>query len=346
MSSVPGVDRRVESRDVDLPVPDSAFRHEALLYTGHEEFLREAAAFVRDGLASREPVLVVVESVRLNALRDRLGADADAVSFADMAEVGSNPARIIPAWKRFLAAHPRATRVRGIGEPVWAGRPPAELLECQHHEALLNVAFTDVDPLWLLCPYDVATLDPAVIETARRAHPVLSGHGRVAANPAFRAHASLDWPLPDPPATPSHPFGRGDLGWLRAFVRHEAMAAGLPSERSDDLVLAVNELATNSLRYGGGKGALQVWTDHGTVVCEVRDDGRIDQPLVGRVQPPTTGSSGRGLWMVNQLCDLVQLRSSVAGTVVRVHMAGPVAGALTASARRSSAGVGRRGPGL
>jgi hypothetical protein len=29
---------------------------------------------------------------------------------------------------------------------------------------------------------------------------------------------------------------------------------------------------------------------------------------------------GRGLWIANQLCDLVQIRSSAAGTVVRMQM--------------------------
>jgi hypothetical protein len=29
---------------------------------------------------------------------------------------------------------------------------------------------------------------------------------------------------------------------------------------------------------------------------------------------------GRGLWLTNQLCDLVQIRSGDAGTVVRAHV--------------------------
>lgn len=61
--------------------------------------------------------------------------------------------------------------------------------------------------------------------------------------------------------------------------------------------------------------------EHGhRVVCDVSDRGWIRQPLAGRARPSVDLESGRGLWMVNQLCDLVQLRSSPAGTVVRLHM--------------------------
>lgn len=78
--------------------------------------------------------------------------------------------------------------------------------------------------------------------------------------------------------------------------------------------------ATNSVRHGGGRGRLRVWDDGGSLICEVRDDGVIEDPLVGRVRPTIDEKRGRGLWIVTQLCDLVQLRSSPAGSVARVHM--------------------------
>jgi anti-sigma regulatory factor (Ser/Thr protein kinase) len=63
---------------------------------------------------------------------------------------------------------------------------------------------------------------------------------------------------------------------------------------------------------------LLVWRTEEHLVCEVRDDGRIDDPLVGRRMPGPEVEGGRGVWMANQLCDLVQVRSSDQGTVVRV----------------------------
>jgi hypothetical protein len=68
-----------------------------------------------------------------------------------------------------------------------------------------------------------------------------------------------------------------------------------------------------------GRGTLRLWRTSEALVCEVADGGVVADPLAGRLAPGTDEPDGRGLWMVNQLCDLVQLRSSAAGTVVRVH---------------------------
>jgi anti-sigma regulatory factor (Ser/Thr protein kinase) len=158
------------------------FRHEALLYAGEVDFLTGTLPFIREGVAADQPVLVVVSAAKIGLLRSALGADADRVAFADMADVGANPAR------------------------------------------------------------------------------------------------------------------------------------------AADLVLAVDELATNSLRHGGGRGTLRIWRDDGALVCEVRDAGRIEDPLAGRERPAVDRDGGQGLWMVNQLCDLVQLRTFPSGAVVRVHV--------------------------
>jgi hypothetical protein len=109
--------------------------------------------------------------------------------------------------------------MRGIGEPIWAGRTELELVESQRHESLLNVTFAPDTSLWLRCPYDTGALSAAVIDEARRSHEFL-------------------------------------------------------------------------MRAGAGYSS-----------AEFRGVG---------------GSAG--LWLANQLCDLVQIRSFAAGTVVRLHM--------------------------
>jgi anti-sigma regulatory factor (Ser/Thr protein kinase) len=309
------------------------FSHEALFHEGDAGFLEPAVAFIGDGLRRDEAVLVVVTAPKVALLRQALGADVRRIHLADMFEVGRNPTRIISAWADLLAEHvgsggtggSAGRRARGIGEPVWPGRSPDELVECGHHEWLLNVAFGGGPPFWLLCPYDVRVLDPAIVDEAGRNHPTVVRGAARGSSPSFRglegAPATLDAPLPPPAGRPLEAkFGPGSLSVLRDLVADEAAAAGFGRRGVQDAVLAVSELATNTLLHGGGRGVLRLWRDGSTLVQEVADGGRIDDPLVGRRRPTPGEIGGRGLWLVNEVCDLVQLRSSAAGTVVRVHL--------------------------
>src|SRR6478752_98684 len=101
----------------------------------HRGFLDLVGPFIRDGVDARQPVMVAVIGPRIAALRTELGTAAQSVEFVDMSELGRNPARIIPAWREFIDRHRSAGPVRGVGEPIWAGRRAAELQECQLHEA-------------------------------------------------------------------------------------------------------------------------------------------------------------------------------------------------------------------
>jgi anti-sigma regulatory factor (Ser/Thr protein kinase) len=46
----------------------------------------------------------------------------------------------------------------------------------------------------------------------------------------------------------------------------------------------------------------------------------IEDPLGGRRVPSPDAAGGMGLWLVNQLCDLVEVRSTAQGTTARVHI--------------------------
>ena len=300
-----------------------SFQHEALIYQGRDGFLAGALPFIRDGIASGEPVLVAVARERIDVLKDRLGPDADDVVFADMAEIGANPNRIIPVWRDFVGGQ-QGRPVRGIGEPIWPGRGRAEVVECQLHEALLNIAFADDEGFRLMCPYDASRLEPPVVREALRSHPLVSCEDGCRQSQAYRGDtllAPFDAPLA-PPSAPAEAlaFERDGLSDVRRTVARAADRAGFGPERAHDLVLAVNELAGNSARHGSGRGVLRVWRDEEMLVCEVRDRGRITDPLVGRRRPEPESEGGWGLWIVNQVCDLVQLRSGTDGTVVRAHM--------------------------
>src|SRR5439155_17502304 len=212
-----------------------AFRHEALLYAGEADFLDRTLPFLIEGAEAGEPTLVVVDEVKIGRLRRALDGHADAIRFADMAAVGANPARIIPTWHRFVADHAGLGRpIRGIGEPVWPGRTADELVECQRHEALLNLAFAGAPSFRLVCPYDVETLPPAVIEEARRTHPVVGARASDDFLGLDAVAAPFDAPLPDGPAGCDWmEFGARRLGAVRRFVIREAERSGLAWTRID-----------------------------------------------------------------------------------------------------------------
>jgi len=301
------------------------FAHRALFYAGDESFLDGALPFLREGVAKDEPMLVALRSDRIDLLRGALGGDAVRVQFIDMAAVGANPARIIPAWHAFTTEAGERP-VRGIGEPIWPGRTGPELVEAELHEALLNVAFADRSGFELLCPYDVAALDAKVIAGARRHHPEFFDAGSaVVASPDFPGLDPFSRVCDQllPPATgavAAIAVTPGSLPAIRSFVRLVAGELGLASARIDDLILAVNELATNTLRYGGSEGSVCLWSEAGTLLCDIVDGGRLDDPLVGRSLPSAESERGRGFWLVHRLCDLVQVRSVPAGTQVRLHL--------------------------
>jgi len=308
----------------DTAVGRDAYRHEALLYAGEDEFVEKTAAFLREGVESGEPSLVVVSSRKIERLRERLNGAADAVLFADMADVGLNPARIIPAWREFIASrYAPGTCLRGIGEPIFPERTAVELVECQRHEALLNLAFQDTPGFWLLCPYDTLAMPPEVIEEAKRSHPFVMSDGSSASGDYSgldAISAPFTAPLtPPPPDAAGLRFDLVSLPGVRAFVREWATTAGLSPERVHDVVLAVSELTANSVRHGGGEGSVRIWVEDDTLVCDVADRGYICDPLAGRVQRPATETGGQGLWLVTQLCDLVQIRQFPDGNTIRLH---------------------------
>jgi anti-sigma regulatory factor (Ser/Thr protein kinase) len=319
-----------EAAVIERGRPDDlgGFRHDALFYDGADDFVSRTASFIRDGVEAREGVLVVVSEPKIELLRAELGTQADAVRFADMEHVGQNPARIIPAWRTFVEEQAETDRpFRGIGEPIWAARSADELDECERHEALLNVAFDGEPAWWLACPYDVGTLPQAVLAEAERNHPYVVDDGVRRPSDIYRGvHGSarpFDRPLPAPPAsarTMTFDEDALSLRILRSFVIEEAGRVELDQARTDDLVLAASEVATNSMRHGGGGGELRMWHDGVSLICENSDAGRIDDPLVGRSLPAPSLGSGFGLWLANQVCDLVQIRTFEAGSVVRLHV--------------------------
>ncbi|OKI29095.1 anti-sigma regulatory factor [Saccharothrix sp. CB00851] len=306
--------------------PDPLFIHPALFYRSDAEYLAALVPFVTDGVDLGQPVAVAVPGERLTLLRaaldDALGDAARHVTMLDMAEEGRNPGRIIARVLRRFADARTGSHVRIIGEPIWASRSGVEYPACAQHEALINAAFTGRD-VTILCLYDTSALDDTAIADARQTHPVVWEADRRYTSDRYapdRVVARYNAPLPDAAGTADHAFPvsrPADLSPARRFAADRARRFGLAEPRLADLELIAGELVTNSLRHTSGPCRLGVWAEDGHLVCEVRDGGRLTDPLVGRRPPEPDGTSGLGLLLVNDLADLVRVHSDAEGTTVR-----------------------------
>jgi len=190
------------------------------------------------------------------------------------------------------------------------------------HEALVNLALADV-PVSVLCPYDIR-LGTGLIASVERTHPELSQGGRRWASSTYAPGTvphECDRPLSTPPAAAETLRYHDDLAGVRGFAASRARRAGLRSHRVGDLVIAVGELAANTLTHTSGPGTLTLWVAGSEIICQVNDSGHITDLLAGRLKrDPVAAGGGHGLWVVQQVCDLVQIRTSPAGTAIRLHM--------------------------
>ncbi len=308
--------------DVAEAVAGDGFLHCALLYRGAAEFRAAVERYVRGGLARAEPVLIATPSGKVSWLRRDPGGGVPGLAFTDMTELGRNPARIIPAIRTFMDRYP-GRRIRYLSEPVWPERSAAELREAARYEALINTAFSGT-PATMVCLYDCAGLASSVLDDAGSTHPALLCHGEEQASTSYLGPDGLppgcDRPLARPPATAERLSYQRDLRPVRTLVARCARSARLPARRITDLVLAASEVAANTLRHTKAGGTVHLWHDEDEILCLIQDSGVIADRLAGYRVPADDVPGGKGLWLVNQVCDLVEVRSSTGGTTICLHM--------------------------
>jgi anti-sigma regulatory factor (Ser/Thr protein kinase) len=299
----------------------SVLGHAALLYASPGEFADDVAGFVQAAAQAGDPVLVACAGPGLDLLRPRLDGHGGLVAWADMRGIGLNPARLIDRIRLFAGQH-RGRGIWCVHEPAWPARSPEELREVIRHEALVNLALAGV-PVSVLCPYDMR-LGTGLIASVGRTHPELRRGGRRWPSSSYEdgtVPKECDLPLSAPPARAETRRYRADLAGMRDFTASRARRAGLAPHRVRDLVIAVGELAANTFAHTSGPGTLTLWATDSEVICQVSDSGQITDPLAGRLKPdPAKPGGGRGLWIVQQVCDLAEIHTSPVGTTTRLHM--------------------------
>ncbi|MEA2213080.1 MAG: hypothetical protein QOF83_3028 [Solirubrobacteraceae bacterium] len=295
--------------------------HQALLYRNPEHLGDVVGRFATDAARTGEPLLVVLPAATHDLIRNALAPAGAELHFEDMSERGRNPSCLLDLFEDWISEHDGPVRV--IGEPIWPGRSHAEVVEVLRHEAAINHALASAD-VSILCPYDAGHLDAKVLEGAELTHPRLVTNGTSEASQRYEDPLELlagdRWPQ-EPRREPISQLDfAGDLHALRNAVATDPVAENLGRERRADLVFVINEAATNAIKHGDGRCTARLWQDGETVVSEVATAAPLADALVGRRRPEHSAQSGRGLWLINQVCDLVELRSGEHGTTVRMHL--------------------------
>ncbi|ORA16571.1 sensor histidine kinase [Mycobacterium arosiense] len=319
----------IESESAEVTADNEArqygFVHTALVYHSQREFVDLVSRFVGDGLARDEAVLLAVPPETLAPLRDALYSAAESsgyVRLVDITELARNPSRFMAMEGAFIDEHPEQ-RVRIVSQLAWPGRTEQEFVACVEHEALVNEAM-DGYPATSLCLYDATQLDDDVLADARATHPLLWESGTLQRSPAYAPGDVLERcnrPLAASPGAVTYMVRKSaDLRPARSFAIDYAGWMGLSQESIEDLQLVATELATNSLMYTGGACRLAFWKDDGHLVCEARDTGRFDDPLVGRLDPGPRGPASRGLYLVNAISDLVRTYTTRTGTTIQAYL--------------------------
>jgi len=297
--------------------------HEAVLYSAPDELAERLVPRLLPSLDEGAPVVAVLDETTRAEVRRALGDAAERVEFPDPAVVHRVPPFTVASrWARLSRrVHTSTGRATVVGQHV-EGLPGCDGNHWARLDLALNVAVVGL-PITVLCPYRTDDPELARVEAT---HPRLVTATGLVPSGTYRppTDALVEYPPPPPPelgpCTAELTFAADDLGDLRHLVAEVAARGATAPERIADLVLAVNEIGSNSIEHGPGQGRLRLWVTDEAVVAEVADRGRADLPFPGMVAPAAAGIRGRGLWLASEVCDVMQVWSDGEGTVVRLRM--------------------------
>jgi anti-sigma regulatory factor (Ser/Thr protein kinase) len=191
-------------------------------------------------------------------------------------------------------------------------------------DAAMNVALADL-PVHLTCFYPELPLHLEILDGAHRNHPLLLVDGQQRPNPGHLGPRAVLTARPAPAPVLLGPpdlrleFSAWQLHEVRKYIERAMQAANYEIERAQDIVLAINEVATNAVEHGTPEARLSLWTGPDGLVCEIDDGGTLRDPLPGLQAPHPAEPRGRGIWIARQVCDTLHVWADDRGTHVRMH---------------------------
>jgi anti-sigma regulatory factor (Ser/Thr protein kinase) len=296
-------------------------RHDLFLYGDDDTMVAKMVPFLRDGLASGEPALVVLDRRKRELLSDALGTDGAGVSYLDRDRFYTRPEDVLARYDLKLRQMVRdgASEIRAFAE-LPPCEPGADLDTWVAYEAIVNRAF-EHHPLWVICGYDSREVSEALLEGGLETHQdVLNGDWARSAR--YRTPEAVVRMRTPPPAALEKLHVIPVDGGPRVFrdrLSAELSVARVPHAEVGDMLLAAGEVLVNAHQHGGEHVTVRAGRVGDRFVCEVSDDGPgTDDPLVGFVPPRPRTSDGAGLWVARQLTRQLELVPTLQGFSVRL----------------------------
>ena len=299
------------------------FRHGLVRHDGPQDAL---ALLLPMASAVRErggTVALAVSDEVGDGLRERLGTEGVS-ALTPLARAARESGQTVAAWRarelRAMASAGREILVLAEHDADLDGPDGSYWTE---YEAALNISLGGL-PVTQVCAYPQLPLHRVVADAATANHPLLLQGVELVGNPEHRGPDEVFTAMPvSAPYVLGPPdvflrYNTFELSRVRRAVEDAVSGSRLDTERAEDMVLAVNEIATNAVEHGSPQAELFVWASPDELVCELHDGGDLGLPLIGLAPPHPSQARGRGTWIARQLCDALHVWRDDSGTHVRL----------------------------
>lgn len=310
---------------ITSPPAATRLRHGVAFYDAEPDLMAQLVPVIQAALAADEPLALALRPTTQAALPCDV-SDALTLAGPDGPD-GPSGQTLASRWARELRTLTESGRrsVCLVTEH-WDAFDGPDGGFWTELDAAANVALSDL-PVAMTCFFPAYPLHEAVLTGARRNHRTVLRRGQVADNAEYLSPQEVLTATPAPaplvlgPPDERRTFGAWALNEVRASVAAMLRAGGFGPDRCDDVVLAVNEIATNAVEHGPGDAEICLWSDADGFVVEVHDRGVLANPLPGLIAPRPAEPRGRGVWIARQLCESLHVWADGDGTHVRLRAA-------------------------
>ncbi|MBA2472084.1 MAG: hypothetical protein DLM61_10365 [Pseudonocardiales bacterium] len=308
--------------------PTGEFAHVAVLYASDEQLCDLLLPYLDEGLRRQENILAVISQAARRVLHDALGDAADRVQWGSAGVSYDRLGQMFEGFTGYLAQQFRAgVPTRVIGE-FDSNSSPDRVSQYLRYESMANEIYAPYG-YPVVCLWDQRRYPPDVLDHVRAVHPQLLDTSGPITNAEY--HMPIDYLTRErssPAAAPVdldlvvHLGSADDLGVLRRRLRSWGATCGLAEPDTDDIVIAVDEIATNALEHGQPPACVRGWTTPDALFVQVDDQGRTCIPVTtGYHRPSTDARRGRGIWIARHLADVLTTHTGHTGTTVAMRFA-------------------------